>query len=446
MVTSKQIESFGTDGASKIEKTALSDLRSDQLANPTQRGTAQASPSALLFLYLLVQHRKALFAVSLAGLVISTLVAFLLPVRYEATARLMPPDQSSLSGNMLAMLTAKAGDTLGSAAGDALGLRTAGATTIGILNSRTVADDLINQFDLRKVYSKKLYQDARQKLAQRTVVSEDRKSGIITIAVQDQNPKRAADLARGYVEDLNRRVAQLTTSAAHRERVFLEERLKEVKQQLDEASAKLGQFSSKNRTFDPQVQGKAMLDAAAALQGQLIAAETELSGLQQIYGSENSRLRSASARVAELRRKLQSLGGSGSQISNGETGLSGGELYPSLEQLPILGNTYYDLARRAKINESVYEALTKQYELAKVQEAKEIPSVKILDEPVSPERKVWPPRTLIIFLGTLAALTLGLAYQIARTTWSQRPADDPYRLALASLKEATRLPAVPSQR
>ena len=146
-------------------------------------------------------------------------------------------------------------------------------------------------------------------MSSRTDIAEDAKSGIITISVIDNDPTRARDLAAGYVDDLNRLLSQLSSSAARRERIFLEERLQKVKQDLDEATLRLGTFSSQNMAFDPQLQGKALLDAASALQGQLIAAESELSGLEQVYGPENSRVRIARARVGELRSKLRGISG-----------------------------------------------------------------------------------------------------------------------------------------
>ncbi|MGC2110057.1 MAG: GNVR domain-containing protein, partial [Candidatus Korobacteraceae bacterium] len=112
-----------------------------------------------------------------------------------------------------------------------------------------------------------------------------------------------------------------------------------------------------------------------------------------------------------------------------------GELYPSIEQLPLLGNTYYDLARQAKIDEAVYEALTKQYELAKVEEAKEIPTIKVLDEPVVPDRKIWPPRLAIILIGTILGLFVGLFWITARETWSGLDSSSPYKLAGGQLRE-----------
>ena len=387
----------------------------------------------LSFLDLIGQNRRTLLTLVIAGLAISTAIAFSIPKRYEAVTRLMPPDQSNMNAAMLGALTAKAGDAIGTVAGDVLGLRTSGATMVGILGSRTIQDDLINQFDLRKVYSEKRYNDTRKILEKRTNISEDKKSGIITISVEDASPQRAALLARAYVEDLNSDISHLTTSSAHRERVFLEERLQSVKQELDAATLKLSRFSSKSKTFDPQIEGKAMMEAASTLQGQLIAAETELKGLEQIYGPENSRVRASSARVAELRHKLRGMSGDTDGAADDNSMPKSGELYPSLEQLPLLGNTYYDLARRAKIDEAVYEVLTKQYELAKVQEAKEIPSIKVLDEPIVPESKSWPPRLLIIVFGITCVSFFACIWILARAGYERLDSHDPRRLLVNRL-------------
>lgn len=366
---------------------------------------------------------RELLAWTVCGGLLFLAVALLVPKRYEGVARLMPPDQPGSSAALLNSLIAQGGGAL-AAFGDMMGPRSSGATVVGILNSRTIQDDLINQFDLRRVYDKKRYEDTRKILDKRTSINEDRRSGIITIAVQDRSRERAAELAKAYVDDLNSRVAQLTTSSAHRERVFLEARISEIKRQLDEATLRLSQFSSKNRTLEPAVQGKAMLDAASALQGQLIAAETEVSGLRQIYGPENYRVKAASAKVAELRSKLSVLAGNRSPDSSGDNGASETSLYPSLEQLPLLGNTYYELSRTAKIDEAVYEVLTKQYEIAKVQEAKEIPSIKVLDEPVVPERWVFPPIVLTMIGGMILSFCTGFIWVAARKVWSRLPEDD----------------------
>src|SRR5262249_46280146 len=140
-------------------------------------------------------------------------------------------------------------------------------------------------------------------------ISEDRKSGIITISVTDHSPQRAAAIATAYVDQLNVLVTDLSTTAAHRERLFLEGRLKLAKQELDQATSELAQFSSKNNTLDIHQEGKAMLDAAGTISGQMIAAQSQLEGLRQIYTDNSSRVRALNARVGELRRQLEKLGG-----------------------------------------------------------------------------------------------------------------------------------------
>ena len=343
----------------------------------------------------------------------------------------MPPDSQSSSGlAMFAALAARTGNGLGGVTGDLLGLKSSGALFIGILGSRTVENRLLGRFNLKKVYGARMEEDARRKLAENTVISEDRRSGIITIAVTDGDPKRAAAIAQAYVEELDRLVAELTTSAAHRERVFLEERLKAVKEDLDRASREFSQFASKNLAIDIKEQGRAMVEAAATLQGQLIAAESEMKGLQEIYTSNNVRVRSVEARIAELKYQLEKLGGN-TTTDSVSSASAGDSQYPSIRKLPILGVTYADLYRRTRIQEVVYETLTQQYELAKVQEAKETPSIKVLDAPAVPERKSFPPRLLIMFLCTFFSVAGGVVWVLGRKRWEEANADDPGK-ALAS--------------
>ena len=218
-------------------------------------------------------------------------------------------------------------------------------------------------------------------------------------------------------------VAELSTSSARRERIFLEERLKAVSQDLEAAEKDFSQFSSKNTAIDIKEQGKAMVETAATLQGQYIAAQSELEGLKQIYTDNNVRVRSVRARIAELKRQLEKLGGKGEQDLE-PTGQQADYLYPSIRKLPLLGVTYADLYRRTRVQEAVYESLTKEYELAKVQEVKEIPTVKVLDSPSIPERKSFPPRTLIAFLGMTLAFATTATWVVGKKAWDETDSND----------------------
>jgi uncharacterized protein involved in exopolysaccharide biosynthesis len=228
-------------------------------------------------------------------------------------------------------------------------------------------------------------------------------------------------MAQSYVNELDRMVAQVSTSAARRERIFLEERLKAVKGELDDSAKNFSDFASKNSAIDIPAQGKAMVEAAARLQGELIAVQSELEGVKQMYTDENVRVRSARARMNELQKKLNEIGSAGTEGG----AKSDDSLFPSIRRLPILGVTYADLYRRTKIEETVFELLTEQYEMAKVQEAKEIPSVKVLDAAIVPTKKSFPPRTVIIVLGTLLGLALAMTWIAAKTRWDAVEASDP---------------------
>jgi capsule polysaccharide export protein KpsE/RkpR len=363
------------------------------------------------------------------GFLACTLLAFLIPVRFKSTARLMPPDNNQSGGLAMAAaaLSGGAAGGLGGIATDMLGLKSTSDIFVGILSSRTVQDKLIQQFDLRKLYRDRRMEDARKDLAEHTDISVDRKSQIITITVTDHDPKRAAAMGQAYLEELNHLVAELSTSSARRERIFLEGRLNSVSLDLEAAEKDFSQFSSKNSAIDIKEQGKAMVGAAAILQGQLIAAESEAQGLKQIYTDNNVRVRSVQARINELRHQLEKIGGKG-EDSSAPLAQQQDSLYPSIRKLPLLGVAYADLYRRTRVQEAVFESLTKEYELAKVQEVKEIPTVKVLDTPNIPDKKSFPPRLVIILLGT--ALTFGLAttWVFGWTAWEQTDSNDPTKV------------------
>jgi uncharacterized protein involved in exopolysaccharide biosynthesis len=393
---------------------------------PVPEESGETSQKALASLRLLWERRGMLYRVSLYALLASTLVAFLIPKRYESTARLMPPDNQSSSGLSMAAAamsgTAGAGG-LGGIASDFLGLKSTSDVFVGILTSRTVEDKLIQQFDLKKLYGTRSMEDARRALAEHTGIYVDRKSQIISITVTDRSPQRAAAMGQAYVEELNRLVAELSTSSARRERVFLEGRLKAVSEDLEAAEKDFSQFASKNTAIDVKEQGRAMVEAAALLQGQLIAAQSQYEGLREIYTDNNPRVRTVKARIDELQRQLEKLGGKGESatVVSSQTGDS---MYPSIRKLPLLGVTYADLYRRTKIQEAVLETLTKEYELAKVQEVKEIPTVKTLDIANIPDKKSFPPRLLIMLLGTALAMAAAVSCVFGKAAWHETDASD----------------------
>lgn len=380
---------------------------------------------------LLWQERRQIGRATVIGLFLSLLIAFLLPVRYQSATRLMPPDQQSGSG--LAMLAALAGrgssssssggmagalqGSLGNVAGDLLGLKGSGALFVDMIDGSTIQDDLIRKFDLRKEYHDRYWEDARKELAEHTDVKEDRKSGVITIQVTDHDPRRAQAMAQAYVDALNGVVAQVSTSSARRERIFIEGRLTTVKQNLDSALQAFSDYASQKGTFDVPSQTKAMVESEAGLQGQLIAAESELEGLKQIYTDNNIRVRSLEARVGALRKQVENLSGNKADLNSDDSQIAGD--FPSIRKLPLLGVQWANLYREMKTQETVYELLTQEYEFAKIQEAKEIPSVNVLDAPLVPEKKSFPPRSVITLAGAALSLSLAGIFVIGSAAWKR---------------------------
>ena len=379
----------------------------------------EADDSFVGRLRVLLAHRRFLAGCVFCGTFLATVVALITPPRFQSVARLMPPDnQPSSNLAMLASIAARS-----TVAGDAFGVKSSGALLIGVLMSRTVQDDLIQKYDLRKVYGVRYEELARKRLAACTLISEDRKSGIITITVSDPSPQRAAQLAAEYVAELNTVLSQVSTSSARREREFLEGRLKEIRQDLESAERDFGDFSSKNTAVDIKEQARAMVGAAATLQGELIATESQLEGLRQIYADDNVRVRALRARLNDLKAEMTKMGGKYENPASPEK--SEDSVYPSIRKLPVLGITYADLYRRTRVQETVFETLTQQYELAKVAEAKEIPTVKVLDTPDLPERKAAPSRRLIVLMGVFLSFTFGSIWVLGRDRWQKMDPESP---------------------
>jgi uncharacterized protein involved in exopolysaccharide biosynthesis len=306
-----------------------------------------------------------------------------------------------------------------------LGLSTSGSLIAGVLQSRTVEDDIVAQFGFMKRY--KYPEDARKVLEGSTEIKEDPKTGIIAVSFEDKDPKLAAAITQAYVENLNHVLAKVNASSAHRERLFVDQRLAEVKKDLDASEKEFSEFSSSNSAINIPEQAKAMVGAAADLEAKLIAAQSMLGGLRQIYTDNNVNVRQMVASVAELQRQIDQFGGRDVTPADGST-LPKSELYPSVRQLPLLGVKYLDLYRRNKINEAVFEFLTKQGEMARVQEARDVPSVQVLDPAVVPQRKTSPHRLMIMVVGMCFSFFAGVARLVSAAYWERVDPQEPWKM------------------
>jgi capsule polysaccharide export protein KpsE/RkpR len=340
----------------------------------------------------------------------------------------MPPDQQT-GGGAAALLTAVLSSRglpagVSGLASSALSIRGSGSLYIDLLQSKTVGDALIDRFTLMKLYGVNYRQTALKTLARRTVVKDDKKSGVISITVEDSDRRRARDMAQAYLDELNTFLTRTNTSSAHREREFIEQRLIAVSRELGEAQHALSDFSSKNATIDVKEQTRSMVDAGAKLQAEMIVGQSELNSLEQIYGEGNVRVRAARARVAVLQHELEKLSGSSASSESEVNVGNDGEIYPTLRQLPSLSVRWADLYRRVRIQETVFDLLSQEYEMARIQEVKELPIVSIIDPPNWPEKSSFPPRFLIMLGGPFFACTVAALGLVAMRKWCDLGPDD----------------------
>lgn len=409
-----------------IEAPELEAMEGDEEGEPI-------SDKAARLLRLFWKRRKTIVAIAAGGFVLTVLFAFTRPYVYLSTTSLMPPDNSSPYGNMLSLMSGSS--SAAGLASEALGLNSPGELFIAILESRNVQDGLISRFNLIHEYHAKDIVGARKALASSSTIHEDVKSGIISISTTAHTPQLAAQLAAGYVQELNRVMTTDSTSSARRERIFLEGRLSDIKKDLDDSSLALSQFSTKSKTFDIADQGRSMLEEGSRLEAELIEGRSQLAALQQTYSEDNVMVKAAQARVAELQREINVMGGTSGGNDAADTGSS---IYPPVSALPRLGLTYYDLERRVKVDEALWEALTKEYEMARVEEAKEIPTVRVLDAADIPLRRIAPRHMVIVALGTLLSLILALIYAVGSNGWDKMDEQQEPKKLLREIADSVR--------
>jgi tyrosine-protein kinase Etk/Wzc len=363
----------------------------------------QSDANLVDYLNVLVKHGRLIGYTVCVALILSTIVSLLLPKMYTATARILPPRENSTG---LSSLLSGQEDPLGGLAGNLIGNQTPAALYVGIMKSRSVADSLNQKFNLKELYDLKYIEDVYSTLAKRSAIEISKKDQLIYVSVSDRDPVRAADMANAYVNMLDRFNRKLNITQGKRKRLFLEDRLKEVRADLEKAEMDLKIFQEKYRLVSIEEQAKAAIEGAAEIKGQIIAAQTELEVLKQIGTEKQIEAVMLKARIEELQKQLDSIN-QGEKFDAGVPGSpeagTGSNFYIPFDDLPRLGMHLMRLTREAKIQEKLFELLTSQYEIARIEEAKDVNTVQVLDEAVAPEKKDSPKRTRIVLVSTSLA-------------------------------------------
>jgi uncharacterized protein involved in exopolysaccharide biosynthesis len=352
--------------------------------------------SLMEVLIALAKHKKRIVLSTLTAAILSVGGSFLIPNEYKASVKLLPPQQSQSSA---AALLSQLGGVASMAAG-AAGLKNPSDLYVGMLQSRTVADRMVARFNLKKVYDVELQEKARKELIANTKVTAE-KNGLISIDVEDRDPKRSAQLANAYVEELLHLTKTLAITEASQRRVFFERQLENTKNNLAQAEVVLKGAMDTRGVISVDVESRAMMETMARLKAQISAKEIERNSMRAFVTETNPNFRRVEEQLSSLRGELSKLENGRPSVGDAE---DDGKKQAGLANIKLL--------RDVKYYQMLYEMLAKQYEVARLDEAKDPSIIQTLDAAVEPERKSKPSRGLIVIVVTLLTmfLSMGSAY------------------------------------
>ncbi|HET7891572.1 MAG TPA: Wzz/FepE/Etk N-terminal domain-containing protein [Candidatus Sulfotelmatobacter sp.] len=356
---------------------------------------------------LLLANKRFIIRFVLGAAVLAVVVAFLLPVQYEAKIMLLPPQQnSSVASALLGQMGNLGGlGSLGSLAGG-LGMKTPADMYIALLTSRTVEDAMIQRFGLMAEYREKKLSDTRKALERRVTATAGTKDGLIRLTVEDHDSKRAAELANGYIEEFRKLSATLAISEAARRRLFFDHELQQAKEDLTASEEAMQKTQQTTGVLQIDSQARSLIESAAVLRAQVVAKEVQVQSMRSFAAEDNPALILAKQQLAALQSQLNQIAGSHQD--------SGSDIVLSKGRVTQAGLEYIRRYRDLKYRETVFELLAKELEIAKLDEAREGEIVQIVDPAVPPDTKSSPHRTLIVLGITILAFFVATFWVILR--------------------------------
>lgn len=376
---------------------------------PTSVANKSEVISVLDYLEIIAKRWRMVVKITVAAFVVSIAVTFLLPKTYSSTAMILPPQQDSSMMGMMSMMTGG----MASLAGDLLGKGTTSDLYVGILNTNAIQDAIIDRFKLMQVYRQKYRSDTYKVLDEKTDIAAGKKDGIISITVEDEDPKRAADIANGFVDELGKLMVKLNITGAGQNRSYLEERLSKAKADLSRAEDALKVFQSRNQAPDVPEQARAAIVGVAQLKAQLAVQDVQLAGMRSHFTDSTQEIVDQKAAIAKLKMQIAQMEGNG----------KGGSI-PTMGSVPELGQEYVRLVREFKVQETIVELLTKQYEMAKLTESKDVDGMQIIQKAKVSDKKAKPKRALIVAMATFSAGVMALLYAFICEIGARIPRED----------------------
>ena len=361
------------------------------------------------------------------SVLIGIVFCLLLPVRYTAMTKIMPPQQNQSTTSMLmSQLANGAAGGLSALAARQMGIKNQNDVYLGLLSSRPVADAIIQRFDLRKLYRSRDLTGARKRLAGYTsIVSE--KNGFIALAVTDTSKRRAAEMANAYIDQLRTLMNTLAVTEASQRRLFYEDQLKYAKEALVKAEVSLEQVQQRKGLVALDAQAKAMIEGLAALQAQVVTKQVELDTIRSYSTDHNPEAQLAERQLAALQEQAGRLG---QQTS------SSGLASLGLKDVPAAGLEYLRAEHEVKYRQVMFDLLLRQYDSAKLDEAQEAAIIQVLEPAIEPDRASSPRRAQILVGSSVMGFCAGCLLALG-LWWKEVIAGDPSRaLMLRELRRA----------
>lgn len=327
------------------------------------------------------KHKRVLFGLPILVAILAYAATNLLSVEYTGKAVIFPPQQQQSSAS--AML-----GQLASLAGGGSGAKTSGDIYLDMLKSNAIADRIVSRFNLQTLYETATLTAARRTLLSRAVFTAQ-PSGILIIEYEDEDPKLVADIANAFVDELSRLNQVLAVSNASQSRLFYEKQLKKAKDDLVAAEMAMKQMQEKTGMIQLESQGQAAITAAASIRAQIAGKEVEMAAMRSF----------ATERNPEYQRKQQELAGLRAQLS--KVDIDSGTLFVPGSKVPELGLEYARRLRDVKYFQGIFEILAKQFEAAKMDEARDTSIIQILDKALPPEAPSGPKRLLIALISAV---------------------------------------------
>ena len=372
--------------------------------DPSLTTPPEEEVSLLDMLIVLVRRRQLIVKMVLGMVLVAVIISLLLPKRYTATTSILPPQQNGASGAALMSQLSSFGSVASLASGS-LGLKNPNDLQVALLKSQTVEDAMVDRFHLQQLYHAKRKSEARTKLESAATIDSGLKDGLISISITDGNPQRAAEMANGYVDEFKKFSATLAVTEASQRRLFFEQQLSQAKDNLANAEEELKRTEQQTGLIQLDSQAQAVIQSVAQLHAQIAAKEVQIRGMRSFATGENPELQEAEEELAGLQAQEQKMGATSDGSFNALLIPKG-----KLQESSLI---YVRKLRDVKYYQTIFDLLARQYEAAKIDEAREGALIQVVDRAIVPDHRSSPKRTLIVLGAAVFGMLVGIAWAIA---------------------------------